>query len=162
MKAVMTSQKEQVKALLNIAFDTAIISDIKKCSYKESNDKIIVNNAHFLTPIIRAKLTNILLVVYPWHQIFFKDNSSIWTNVREYAKTHPRGGENIDKSWFSKLLPTQRENEIILASDSTFMVSWVKNHYLNLIEEGFALHGYILDQYSNDKSIRFIKNNKGV
>lgn len=145
MKATIVNSRDQVKALLSVAFDNEVMTDIKKCSYRELDDKIIVNNAHFLTPIIRAKLNNILLVVYQWHQIFFKDNSSIWNNVREYLKTHPRGGDALDKSWFSQLLPTQRENKITLTSNSSFMVSWVRNNYLNMIEEVFAIYNYVLD-----------------
>lgn len=63
------------------------------------------------------------------------NSNTIWGRIREGLRNHY--GDPIDRSWFSKLEPTEDADakELSLKASSGFICSYIQQHYLHTIEK---------------------------
>ena len=164
---VYLSKAEQLRKKLPEVFSLDTLQEIRKSSYKITDDKVVVNlnESAPLTAIICNRLKDVMYSVYQVKQVVFTGAvkqlpyyERIWQKVRQDIRDNTHNGVDIDKAWFSDDVVKIREQnaDIMLEGRSDFFNSYIKNNYEALLEHSFAKHGFSLDVYYQ-KGLRFTR-----
>lgn len=163
--SVCLSKSEQLRKKLPEIFSSSTLQEIRKSSYKVTDNKIVINlkEANTLTTDVCSKLKDTICSVYGNREIVFIGkkiqlpyHERVWQQVRQDLRDNIYNGVDIDKAWFSDSIVKIMGDtfEIILEGRSDFYNSYIKNNYEVLLERSFAKYGFCLDIYYQ-KGLRF-------
>lgn len=75
----------------------------------------------------------------------FKETSNSWVKIRKKAKEN--FGDEIDKSWFSRINPEidQKNQSVVLKADTSFIRNWIETNYKDFLTYQFQVEGLALE-----------------